>query len=853
MQNIKRELFSIKNTFSLLKNMSGFCLIVFIYQFIEITNNYLSFPIEVKLNISDENTIDLPQITFCLCKSKSWNKKNSTHFQFEESFGEEFSNYTFRQIFDQSFNLSSALDCSGTLIDNDNKYYNKCEEIGQIFEFISGNSEYGNCFTYFNINYRMNSSINYKMDKSSFIEFDLSLENFNEFLISREYKMLDTIYLRVQSSQSKFSDSFLTPIEINFQTYKLFTYKFSRNYVKSVGWPYEANCIDFEAFNEKKPSFLDCVNSCILDRMMKRYKCFHPENNFGIDVVLSEKTEKMRICVNHTKNESLLRNLTKKCLRNCRQNCITEYTNFFLHSEDEKKNSKTKIRLQITNTPIYEYIMCPKLSLVNYASNFGSIMSMWFGFSVINSHKLLEKLLIFPVYMLEKFYYILNLDKILRIILSNKCMLLLILIIDYFKLIEHKIQKFKWKLLFKVLCILCFVYQTIEMTTEYLRYETLVEVKTKSYSSNEDSNPLPALSLCKNVFPENGVENDVPLEYRSQGKDFERFFKNYELIKKNLKVYISYRNFNEVLNNQTLVSDYLNVIDFKQDFTFGTCSIESGTELMECENFLNLIISHSKDIKCYTFNSQLSDTFKHSLEINGSISLTYYFEEFLSIHDINDLPSFPFSKMSSMRSQRKLLYDKMHFIRLPAPYDTDCHNYNNEIRSKSHCLNQLIHKMFLKKHNCLPKNHEFLTYVVDNYNYTHLIYKFCSDSINIEWKKLMSKCHKNCIEDIYEMLRFNGRRSYLVETLYPKYLSFEHKPKLEFMQYLIKLGGLLGLWHGISLKDLKNLVLNSIHKINFKQKFMRKFGKFLILSNSPFRTMKKFKIKVILILIFFHE
>jgi hypothetical protein len=366
---------------------------------------------------------------------------------------------------------------------------------------------------------------------------------------------------------------------------------------------------------------------------------------------------------------------------------------------------------------------------------------------------------------------------------------------------------------------------------------------------------LPALSLCKNVVPENGVENDVPLEYRSRAKDFERFFKNYELKKTpdERYVFISYRNFNEVLNNQTLVSDYLNVIDFKQDFTFGFCSTEPGTESIECENFLNLIISHSKDIKCYTFNSQLSDTFKHSLEINGSISLVYYFEEFLYIHDINDLPSFPFSKMSSMRGKRKLLYDKMHFVRLPAPYDTDCRNYNNEIRSKNHCLNQLIHKTFLKKNNCLPKNHEFLTYVIENYNYTHLIYKFCSDSIKIEWKKLMSKCSKSCIEDIYEMLRLNERMSYLVEPLYSQYLSFEHKPKLEFKQYLTNLGGLLALWHGISLIDLKILVSNSIHKINFEEKFKRKFGKFLILSNLLFRTMKKFKIKVILILIFFHE
>jgi hypothetical protein len=416
MLTIKKDLFSFKNTFFLLKNIFRFCcLIVFIYQFIEITNNYLSFPIEIKLNISDENAIDLPSVTFCLSKSKSWNKKNSTDFdsyssikksELLNSSGDEDNNYTFNQIFDQSIDLSSAIDCSVALIVNENKFYNKCEKIGRNSKFISSNSHYGKCFTYFNINYKTNISMNYKMDKSSFIEFDLSLEKFTEFLISPEYKILDTIYLSVHSSQSKFSDSFFIPIEINFQKYKLFNYKFSRNYLNSLDWPYQTNCIDFEVFNEKEPSFLDCVNSCILDRMMKRFKCFHPENNLGIDVVLNEKTEKMRLCVNYTKNESLLRNLTKKCLRNCRENCITEYTSFYLFSEEEKKNSKTTIKLQITNNPIYEYSMYSKLSLVNYASNLGSIISMWFGFSVIDLHKLFEQLLIILIYISEKFNFI---------------------------------------------------------------------------------------------------------------------------------------------------------------------------------------------------------------------------------------------------------------------------------------------------------------------------------------------------------------------------------------------------------------------------------------------------------------
>ena len=42
------------------------CIILLIYQLIEITYDYLSFPFEVNLNINNENDIELPSITFCL-------------------------------------------------------------------------------------------------------------------------------------------------------------------------------------------------------------------------------------------------------------------------------------------------------------------------------------------------------------------------------------------------------------------------------------------------------------------------------------------------------------------------------------------------------------------------------------------------------------------------------------------------------------------------------------------------------------------------------------------------------------------------------------------------------------------
>lgn len=49
---------------------------ILIYQLIEITNNYLNFPYEVKLNVKDSNDLNLPSITFCLKKDNLRRKSN---------------------------------------------------------------------------------------------------------------------------------------------------------------------------------------------------------------------------------------------------------------------------------------------------------------------------------------------------------------------------------------------------------------------------------------------------------------------------------------------------------------------------------------------------------------------------------------------------------------------------------------------------------------------------------------------------------------------------------------------------------------------------------------------------------
>ncbi len=236
------------------------------------------------------------------------------------------------------------------------------------------------------------------------------------------------------------------------------------------------------------------------------------------------------------------------------------------------------------------------------------------------------------------------------------------------------------------------------------------------------------------------------------------------------------------------------------------------------------------DSKCYTYLSQLSDNIVKTPFI---YPLNYYLripevEGFLYIHDSNQLPSFPTSEFPSF-PKTKIFYEKKIFKLLPPPYETNCFDYSNSLyRSQSECINEHIIQKYLE-HNCLPKNNEMITYVVDNYNYSKFRHKFCENvSIPTKYMDSLKKiCLKSCNEVLFEIWYSNafllsydksfvlgcGRK--LTINFMPlkiQNIAFEHKPEMVFMQYLVNFGGLLGLWHGLSITDLKNSIINLIKR-----------------------------------------
>jgi hypothetical protein len=133
--------------------------------------------------------------------------------------------------------------------------------------------------------------------------------------------------------------------------------------------------------------------------------------------------------------------------------------------------------------------------------------------------------------------------------------------------------------------------------------------------------------------------------------------------------------------------------------------------------------------------------------------------------------------------------------------------------------------------------------IINNYNYSKFRHKFCENiSVNISIESLKEVCRKSCNEVLYEIWHSNQsfvsndsqRLRVILEPLGTQNIAFEHNPEMVFMQYLVNFGGLLGLWHGLSITDLKNLIINL-----FKRKILECNGRRNIRNYSSF--LKLFK------------
>ncbi len=163
-------------------------------------------------------------------------------------------------------------------------------------------------------------------------------------------------------------------------------------------------------------------------------------------------------------------------MKTCRQNCIVEYINnepeisrfnIIIRSDNSKELilSKTLI-IRSANTPIYGYVMYPKFSFIDYASNLGPVISIWSGVTVNDVYRIIKRFLNLTFYFVSKIGSILNLENILRFLMNDKCFSFMRSFNIFISIFYLKIRKIEWRFLFKLICFVRFIYRTIDLTLE---------------------------------------------------------------------------------------------------------------------------------------------------------------------------------------------------------------------------------------------------------------------------------------------------------------------------------------------------------------------------------------------------
>jgi hypothetical protein len=118
----------------------------------------------------------------------------------------------------------------------------------------------------------------------------------------------------------------------------------------------------------------------------------------------------------------------------------------------------------------------------------------------------------------------------------------------------------------------------------------------------------------------------------------------------------------------------------------------NGGRNWDCDQLTTLYTSDSFENKCYTNFGKFRPKFKWIQKNNCQIrfNLISHFDKdkklLLYIYDSNELPSYPTSKLMAIPIAYEYVaffYDKILFIRLPPPYETNCRDYNELIRSKA--------------------------------------------------------------------------------------------------------------------------------------------------------------------------
>jgi hypothetical protein len=330
----------------------------------------------------------------------------------------------------------------------------------------------------------------------------------------------------------------------------------------------------------------------------------------------------------------------------------------------------------------------------------------------------------------------------------------------------------------RIIAFLGLFYQIISVTISFLEYETLIDMKATS-----DIEQRPALTFC--------LYSDTEFPKKTRNPLMQKLFGH----------------------------------------SFGCCLqfLNLTVEISKCGDFSKLVESVTPfSHRCLSVYSHLLDeklmpTNKAFFQVmfDGNLKV------FGLIHQSGTPPHFTRNKIEITNSSVNIIdYSSIITKLLPFPHSTDCNDYRREAKSENgynsreDCVVKHLKKIEFAKCGC-NKRWSYRAY--DKPNFSHI----CPESVKcdfdsqIEMKSFEKICKNNCYNEHYldqfYFIKYFPSVEYLFKTLlicksFKYEIIFTYLPKMDLVEYLCSVGGLVSMWFGISVYDLALILVNESKK-----------------------------------------
>jgi hypothetical protein len=505
----------------------------------------------------------------------------------------------------------------------------------------------------------------------------------------------------------------------------------------------------------------------------------------------------LKVCETFNKFSTLF-----KCEKLCKRDCYEDYYQYieprgFIRSI----GNSLLVQISAKNLPIYEYSAIPKYSFILYMSRIGGLLSLWLGISALDLRAVVE----ISIGMLKNITM-----KVVWICFVNEYfhkfgwfILKIVHYLNFFK-------KFYLKKITKMLSLICFIYQLIELTVEFTEFKTTIHVEILRHDLNFSMRKyLPAYSFCTYQLNTDSIDLLKKNLNSSNNNDSKRLKAKFPQMINGLNI------------QERNISKYLILAKNKMPSYIRCATDKEENEVCIEKNFI--IMSFSNLGECYTLSPLRYPIYEKSkywcdcgIFLNG-ISKIFYLNQQLLLHDPTQLPSLTFTENAVGD------FSIIRVKRLPPPYDSNCFDYENSksFKSRGQCINDCVFKKILKKYDCIPRESVNILTLYDNMT---LDSTFCVDNNFEDYSEddCSDRCLKPCEEIFLTSLRTQSNQYVFYEA---KHIIYINKIYMTFIYFMSSIGGLLGLWNNVSFYNLQLIVIKICAKI-FKLRLITKLSKY---------------------------